>query len=84
MNSAQQRHANEAAYRQLRESISKSYPAGRFVAISEGKIVADAASFEELDSILDRLGKNSRDVLVVQAGVDYPEAVTVFSLESEA
>jgi len=64
---------NENAYRQLKDSIKRDYPAGRFVAIDGGKIVADAATFDELDEMLNTLGKTSPDIMVVEAGVDYPE-----------
>jgi len=79
MSSNQEQLRNQAAYRHLRSSINQTYPAGRYVAIAGGQIVADAASFEELDTMLHRMGQHSTDVLVVQAGIDYPEAVVIFS-----
>ena len=71
---------NQAAYRRLREFIRAKYPQGRFVGIAGGKIVADAASFRELDAMLHEMGFNSRDALVVEAGVDYPEMVIILGL----
>jgi hypothetical protein len=59
--------------------IEQKYPGGRFVAISGGKIVADGASFEDLDSLLHGMGLESSDVLVVQAGVEYPKSVVIFA-----
>jgi hypothetical protein len=79
LNNSQERQLNQAAFRQLREVIQRTYPAGRFVAIAQGKIVADAASFAELDSLLHQMGNHSADVLVVQARIDYPESVTIFA-----
>jgi len=81
MDPIQERQLNQAAYRQLCSIIQKTYPPGRFLAISGGKIIADAAGFEELNAILHRMGNSSPEVLVVQAGVDYPETVTIFTQE---
>jgi hypothetical protein len=79
MDPTQERQINQAAYRRLASFIQNTYPPGRYVAISGGKIIADAASFEELNSVLDRMGNHSPEVLVVQAGVEYPDAVTIFA-----
>ncbi len=78
MSLSQEQKINHAAYRQLRDTINQTYPPGRFVAISEGKIIADAAGFEELHALLHDMGNDSPQVLVVQAGVDYPEKVVIF------
>ena len=78
MSMNQERQLNHAAYRRLRDTINQSYPAGRFVAIAKGQIVADADSFNELDRVLCNMGITSPEVLVVKAGVDYPEMVTIF------
>jgi hypothetical protein len=79
MGPTQERQVNQAAYRQLRDYIQQTYPTGRFLAISGGQIVADAARFEELNSLLHQMGNDSPEVLVVQAGIDYPETVTIFA-----
>jgi hypothetical protein len=79
MDPTQERQINQATYRQLRSFIQQTYPPGRYLAISGGKVIADAARFEELNSILDQMGNHSPEVLVVQAGVEYPEAVTIFT-----
>jgi hypothetical protein len=76
MDPTQERQLNQAAYRRLSSFIGKTYPPGRYVAIAGGQIIADAARFGELKSLLHQMGNYSRDVLVVQAGVDYPETVT--------
>lgn len=78
MSLTQERQRNQAAYRQLSSFIEKTYPPGRFLAISGGQITADAASFEELNALLHQTGNHSPDVMVVQAGVDYPDIVTIF------
>jgi hypothetical protein len=81
MKSVEERQVNQTAFRQLIGPIQTNYAPGRFVAISGGRIVADAARFDELNSILRQLGLDGPDVLVVQAGADYPENVTIFTLE---
>ncbi len=79
MDPLQERKLNQAAFRQLRDFIQKTYPSGRFLAISEGNIIADAKCFAELNALLNQQGNHSSEVLVVQAGEDYPESVTIFS-----
>jgi hypothetical protein len=69
---------NNAAYRRLKETISRTYPRGWFIGIAESQIVGAAADFRTLESNLRAQGKDPRHVLVVQAGTDYPEYVTIF------
>jgi hypothetical protein len=83
MHSTEERQLNQATYRQMKSFIDKTYPRGRFLAISEGKLIADAARFEELNSILHQMGNHSPDVLVVQAGLDRPESVTILTQDSQ-
>jgi hypothetical protein len=59
--------------------LCNQYAAGRFVAFDHGQIVADAASFDELTEALAAIGKDRPDVLVVQAGVNYPEKVFILA-----
>jgi len=80
MNSNPERQRNEVAYRQLKPTIDQQYPPGRFVAIHEGRIVGDAASFRELDEALTTKGLTSRDILVVQAGIDYPDYADILGV----
>ncbi len=75
MEGEQERKVNEEAYRRLKPTIDQTYPRGRFVAIDKGEIVGDAATFSELDNALLAQGKTSRYILVVEAGVDYPDYV---------
>jgi hypothetical protein len=74
-----ERAANHAAYHRLKDAIARTYKPGRFVAISSGQIVADADAFEELRARLAAAGKDPAEVLVVQAGVQYPETAVIFS-----
>jgi hypothetical protein len=76
----QENQQNQMAFRRLKDTIARTYPPGRFVAISEGRIVADASSLDALRPLLETLGKDPRQVLAVQAGVDYPESAVIFLL----
>lgn len=80
MKQADERALNQAAYRRLSGFINQSYPSGRFVAITGGSIAVDADTFAEVNLSLERMGCRSSDALIVQAGVDYPDSVTVFRL----
>jgi hypothetical protein len=79
MSASQERDLNRSAYSRLKEMIARTYPFGRFVAISQGQIVADAATFQELDSALLAQGNDSRETLVIQAGVEYPEKAVILT-----
>jgi hypothetical protein len=69
---------NSAAFGRLKESISQTYPHGWFVGIADEQVVGAVAEFRVLESLLRSQGKDPRRVLVVQAGVDYSEYVTIF------
>jgi hypothetical protein len=70
--------AGPTSYRQTKQAIDASYPPGWFVALIDHQIVAAAADFHELQGKLRAEGQDPRNVLVVEAGVDYPEYVTIF------
>jgi hypothetical protein len=63
-----ERDADQAALRKLKPAIDAKYAAGHFVAIRGGTIIADADSFDALTQQLQAIGKDSTEVLVVQAG----------------
>jgi hypothetical protein len=69
---------NQATFRRLRSQIEASYPKGRFVAIASDRIVADAASFEELERVLRAMGRERGESLVVEVGAELPEYVNIF------
>ncbi len=62
----------------VKKRIDTSYPRGWFVAVDGEQILGDAADFRELEGKLRTLSVDPRSVLVVEAGVDYPEQVTIF------
>ena len=53
------------------------FPPGRFIALDDGQIIADAATFDGFDGSLAVLGKDRPDVFVVQAGASYPDEVFI-------
>jgi hypothetical protein len=71
---------NEAAYWRLKPMIDQKYPKGWFVAVADGRVVADAATFEELYAGLKATGWNPREVLAVEAGVEYPRYADIIGL----
>ena len=78
MDSNQEYEQNNATYQRLKETIKQTYPRGWFVGIADDQVIAAAATFRELETLLRAQGKDSRKVLVVEAGVDYPESATIF------
>ena len=72
------RTPNQAALRRLRSTIDSSYPKGRFVAIGDDHILGDAATFEDLESMLRALGRKPGESLVVRAGMKLPDYVIIF------
>jgi hypothetical protein len=72
----QERHM--AAYRRMKGAIDTTYPKGSFVAIADDQVVGTSAIFGELERQLRAQGRDPRQVLVVEAGVNYPEQVTIF------
>ena len=84
MDPNQEQQLNQDAYRRLRTVIEKTYPPARFVAIARGQIVADAADFEQLDTLLHRMGIPRAEALVAQAGVDHLEPVVILAQDLQA
>ena len=81
MSAESRREANQTVYRRLKDGIDRQYPPGHVVAIHDGRIVADADSFDELDRRLNEMGMISREILVAEAGAELPE-MTWILLES--
>ena len=74
-----ERQLNQTAYRRLEKQIEETYPHGQFVAIAGGEIVGDASDFMTLYNALKAGGRDPREVLIVQAGHEYPENVVILS-----
>ena len=66
---------NHLAYVRLQPEIDAKYPIDWFVAVHEGRIVADADSFEALDDVLRQRNLKGQNLLVVQSGQDNSELI---------
>ena len=64
-------------YEEQKQEIDRRFPAGRFVAVDRGAVVADAESHRALVEQLQSQGKSPKDLLIVQAGVDYPASAVI-------
>jgi chromosome condensin MukBEF MukE localization factor len=78
MSSNLKRQSNQATFRRLKPVIDERYPAGRFVSIDDGDVIADAGDFQSLVDRIQECGKEPENVLIVQAGVNYPEETVIF------
>lgn len=64
-----------AQWKRLQQMVDDNYPIGRFVGIENGKVLADGATFREVDNALNQMGKTSRNIIVLQSGDDTPDFV---------
>lgn len=71
------RRVNDAGYRRQRAYIDQTFPKNHFVAIDKGEIVGNAADFWDLYNAIVANGLEPQQVLVVQAGKDYPEYAVI-------
>jgi len=78
MDAVQQYEQRLAAYRRLKPAIEQGYAKGSFVAIADDRVIASARSFREIQESIRSQGGDPRQVLVVQAGMDLPDYVTIF------
>jgi len=65
-------------YTHLKAQVDKHYPAGRFVAVDDGHLVADAETHQQLVEKLHALDKSPKGMLIVQAGIEYPQSAMIF------
>lgn len=69
--------ANQDAFELVKSKLSERFPMGHFIAFDDGRLVANADSFDGLSDALDRIGKNRPDVFVVQVAEHYPEQIFI-------
>lgn len=74
-------NAQSNDYESLKSEIDRQFATGHFVAIDSGQVIADAASHRELMQKLDEVAKSPKDMLIVQAGVEYP-ATSIILLDT--
>ena len=65
-------------FEDAKREIDSRFPVGRFVAVEMGRVVADAESHRKLVEKLQGHGKSPKDMLIVQAGVEYPDSAVIF------
>jgi hypothetical protein len=75
----QEHERNTATYLRLKDIFRQTYPQGWFVGIADDQIVGAANNFHDLEASVRARGKDPRKVLVVEAGVDYPDYVNIFA-----
>lgn len=78
MDTSQTSTRNMETYRRLKTAIEQTYSPGWFIGIADDQIVGAAEKFPELTAHLRSRGLDPRQVMVVEAGVDYPENVTIY------
>lgn len=63
----------------IQRELGLRFPKGRFVAVDAGVVVADAETHRQLVETLQSQGKSPKDLLIIEAGVEYPASAVVFS-----
>jgi hypothetical protein len=66
-------------YEVMRQEIDRRFSMGTFVAVERGRVVADAENHRTLVEKLQSQGKSPKGMLIVQAGVSYPESAEIFA-----
>lgn len=75
----EERDVNQAGYERMRGLIDQAFPKGRFVALGEGEIIADAESYDALDERLNALGWEPLKTMVIRAGDETPDFVEILA-----
>jgi len=65
-------------YADAQAEVDRKLPAGRFAAVEGGAIIADAESHRRLVELLRSQGRSAKDVLILQAGAEYPFSAIIF------
>lgn len=65
-------------YSAVQAEVDRRFPAGRFVAVQEQRVVADAPSHRLLVEQLQSQGLGPKDLLILQAGVEFPDSAVIF------
>ena len=66
-------------FESLKADIDRRFSQGRFVAVEDDRIFADAETLRKLVEKLTAMGKSPQQMLVVQAGVDYPKSAVILA-----
>jgi hypothetical protein len=65
----------------LQDSINEKYPAGQFVAVHDGRIVADSSRFDELIALLTARNVDPNASMIMRAGDRVTNYVYFHSLQ---
>jgi hypothetical protein len=65
-------------YAELQHEVNAKFPAGRFVALEAGVVLAAAESHSQIVKALQAQGKSPRDTVILQAGASYLANATIF------
>lgn len=77
MDTNQRSDRNMEFYRRIKGAIDQTYSHGCFVGIANDQIVGTAEKFPDLTANLRNRGFDPRQVMVVEAGVEYPDYVVI-------
>jgi len=61
----------------IQRDVAARFPAGRFVAVEGGSVIADAESHAKLVEKLRSQGKSPQGLVVIQAGAEYPASAVI-------
>ncbi len=70
---------NEAACDRMKDELERTYPSKQFVAFGHGQVIGDSADFFELMGVIERQGRDPREVMVVRIGDEEMDGRTIFS-----
>jgi hypothetical protein len=68
---------NHAAFHRLKPEIDRRFPEGHWVAIEDGRLIADAPTVDQLEERLRASEQDSAHVFVARARVDYDQDVDI-------
>ena len=61
----------------LKKKIDSQFPVGRLVAFQSGEVIADADTHRELVEKHGAMGRSPQNILILQAGIEYPESAII-------
>jgi hypothetical protein len=76
--------SDDAENRRLKSEIDDRFEHGRFVAVENGIVRADAAHFDELVGLLKSQGYDPRQMLIMQAGEESPAEACILLAAGKA
>jgi hypothetical protein len=65
-------------YTTEKAAVDRQLPAGRFAAVEGDVIIAEADTHRQLVALFAEQGRSPKDLVILQAGIDYPATATIF------